>query len=118
MKYIGTIILDSLISDSVLNFVEIKARETAELADALADQSKQVTIVTFEIGDDMVSAVAEEISKNLKSGHWYADISHEFDKFVIFPNKIFRFTPKEIEKRQKAVDYAKSLHIPESQIDF
>jgi hypothetical protein len=118
MKYIGTIIVESLISDSVLNFVEIKARETAELADPLTDQPKQVTIITFEIGDDMASAVVEEISRNLKSGHWYADVAYEFDKYVIFPNKIFRFAPKETEKRQKAFDYAKSLGIPESQIDF
>lgn len=118
MKYVGTIIVESLISDSVLNFVEIKARETADLADPLADQPKQVTIVTFEIGDDMASAVVEEVSKNLKSGHWYGDVAHEFDKFVVFPNKVFRFTPKEVEKRQKAIDYAKSLGIPESQIDF
>ncbi len=118
MKYTGTIIVESLISDSVLNFVEIKTRETAELADALADQPKQVTIITFEIGDDLASAVVEEISKNLRSGHWYADVAYEFDKYVIFPNKVFRFTPKETEKKQKAVEYAKSLGIPESQIDF
>lgn len=118
MKYIGTIILESLISDSVLNFVEVKARETADLTDALADQPKQVTVITFEIGDDMASTVVEEISKNLKSGHWYGDVAHEFDKYVIFPNKVFHFMPKETDKRQKAFEYAKSLGIPESQIDF
>ncbi len=118
MKYTGTVIVESLLSDSVLNFVDVKHRETAELIDALPDQSKEVTIVVFECGDDMAAAVAEEISRHLRPNHWYADIRQEYDTFVIFPNKIFRFAPKETEKHQKAVDYAKSLGIPESQIDF
>jgi hypothetical protein len=118
MKYTGTLVLESLVSDSVLNFVNVKTRETAELVDALADQPKTVTVITFEAGDDMVLAVAEEISRNLASGHWYADIGHEFEKIIIFHNKVVRFTPKETEKRQKAFDYARSLGIPESQIDF
>lgn len=118
MKYTGTIIAESLLSDSVLNFVTVTSRETAELVDALPDQPKQVTIVVFEVGDDMASAVAEEISRHLNSRHWYADLRHEYEIFVIFPNKIFRFAPKETEKHQKAIEYAKSLGIPESQIDF
>lgn len=118
MKYTGTIIAESLLSDSVLNFVDQKAKETAELADPAADQPKMVTILTIEVGDDLVGAVADEISRNLKPGHWYADIGNEYEKTIIFPNKLFKFTPKETEKRQKAIDYAQSLRIPESQIDF
>lgn len=118
MKYTGTIIAESLISDSILNFVEVKSRDTAELVDALPDQPKEINIIVFEVVDEMAGAIADELSRTLKSGHWYADVSHEFDKFVVFPNKIFRFTPKEVDKRQKALDYAKSLGIPESQIDF
>jgi hypothetical protein len=118
MKYTGTVILESLLSDSVLNFVDVKNRETADLTDPLADQAPTVTVITFKIGDDMASAVADEISRNLKAKYWYADISHEYEKIVIFQNKVVRFAPKETEKRQKAFDYAKSLTIPESQIDF
>ena len=118
MKFTGTIVLESLLSDSVLNFVDVKTRETADLTDPTADQPKTVNIVTFEVGDDMAGAVSDEISRNLRSGQWYADMATEYEKVVIFPNKIFRFAPKEIDKRQKAFDFAKSLHIPESQIVF
>lgn len=118
MKFTGTIITESLLSDSVLNFVEVKTRETAELTNPTPDQPKTVNIITFEVGDDLAGAVADEISRNLKTGPWYADMGTEYEKVVIFSNKIFRFTPKEIDKRQKAFDFAKSLHIPESQIVF
>ena len=118
MKFTGVAIAESLMSDSVLNFVEVKSRETADLTDPTADQPKSVTVLTFEVGDDMASAVADELSRNLKAGHWYADMGTEYEKIVVFPSKIFRYATKEVDKHQKAVAYAKSLHIPESQIAF
>ena len=118
MKFTGTVIAESLLSDSVLNFVDITMRETADLTDPTGDQPKAVNVLTFEVGDDMASAVSDEISRNLRAGQWYADMATEYEKIVIFPNKIFRFAPKEVDKRQKALDFAKSLHIPESQIAF
>jgi hypothetical protein len=118
MKYTGTIIAESLLSDAVFNFVDIKARETAELTDPTTDQPKSVTVISFEVGDDMAAAVADEVSRTMLAGSWYADISHEYERIIIFRNKVVRFAPKETEKRQKAFDYAKSLGIPESQIDF
>jgi transcriptional regulator of NAD metabolism len=118
MLYTGTVILESLHDESVLNFVENVQRETAELVDALADQPKTVTIATFTVKEEMAPAVADELNRLIKHGHWYADVCHEFDCYIIFPGKVFHFMPKETEKRQKAFDYAKSLQIPESQIAF
>jgi hypothetical protein len=118
MIYTGTVIVESLHDESVFNFVTVTARESAEMVDALADQPKNITVVTFTVTDELAPAVVDELSRLLKQGHWYSDVSHEFDKFVIFPNKVFHFLPKEIDKRQKAFDYAKTLNIPESQIDF
>ncbi len=118
MIYTGTVIIESLHDESVLNFVSTTGRETAELVDAVGEQPKQVTVVTFTVNDEMAPAVVDELSRLLKSGHWYADVRNEFDVFVVFPNKVFHFMPKEADKRQKAFDYAKSLNIPESQIDF
>jgi len=103
MRYQGNVHADNLLSDSILNFVDVKAQTPA---------------IVFEVGDDMVLAVAEELSRTLKPGKHLAVIGHEYEKMVIFPGKIFRFTPKEVEKRQKALDYAKSVGISESQINF
>ncbi len=118
MIYTGTVIAESLHDESVFHFVENIKREHAQLVDALAGQEKNVTIVTFTVQDELVGAVVDELSRLIKPSHWYADIKYEFDNYVIFPGKIFHFTPKEIDKRQKAYDYAKTLGIPEKQIDF
>lgn len=118
MLYTGTVILESLHDESVLNFVENVKREHAQMIDALPDQPATVTIATFTVRDEMAPAIVDELSRLFKAGHWYADVRHEFDTFVIFPGKVFHFMPKETEKREKALAYAKTLSIPESQIDF
>lgn len=118
MIYTGTVILESLHDESVLNFAENVKREHAQMIDALPDQPASVTIATFTVRDEMAPAIVDELSRLLKAGHWYADVRNEFDMFVIFPGKVFHFTPKELDKRQKALDYAKTLAIPESQVDF
>ena len=118
MIYTGTVIAESLHDESVLNFVDDVKREHAQMIDALPDQAKTVSIITFAVREELAGAVVDELSRLIKPSHWYADVKHEFDVYVIFPNKIFRFMPKEADKRQKAVDYAKTLGIPESQIDF
>ncbi|MFG3156682.1 hypothetical protein ACGF7W_32115 [Streptomyces sp. NPDC048219] len=39
-------------------------------------------------------------------------------RFVIFADKIFRYPRKQAEGRQQAQDYARSIGIPESQLDW
>lgn len=118
MNYTATIVLESLHDESVLNFADAVSREVADLVDALPDQSQQVTVVTLTVRDEMAPAIADELSRALKSPHWYADVCHEFDCYIVFPGKVFHYAPKEVDKRQKAFEYAKSLGIPESQIAF
>lgn len=118
MLYTGTVIAESLLDESALNFVEQVKREHAQMIDAAADQPASVSIVKFTVRDEMAPAIAEELSRLIKPGRWYADVRHEFDVYVIFAGKIFHFAPKETEKRAKALEYAKTLGIPEKQLDF
>lgn len=95
MIYHGRFQTDGLLSDSVLNFVDVK---------------KQNGEVEFTVGDDFVLAVVEEISTHLKPAHACV-ISNEYERFVIFPNKVFRYRVTEAETQQKAIEYAASLGI-------
>jgi len=104
MKYTGKVRADCLLSDSAFNFIDKQNTENGD--------------IVFEVEDDMALAVAEEMSINFKPGANIAVVKNEYDTLVAFPNKIFRFTPKEPERRQKALDYAKTLSIPEAKIDF
>ena len=118
MIYNGTVLLESLHDESVLNFVTETGRLKKPLTNHSTSQPAEVHIVSFTVADDMAPAVADELSRLLKPGHWYADFGNEYDKYVIFPGKIFHFAPKETDKKQKAQEYGRSLGIPESQLDW
>ena len=118
MIYTGTVVAESLHDESVLNFVAETGRKTEFLKkNPGTEQPENVTVISFTVTDEMALAVADEFSRLLKTG-WYADFGHEFDRYVIFPGKVFHFAPKEIEKKQKAIEYGKTLGIPASQLDF
>lgn len=103
MKYTGSVPNDSLSSDSVFNFIRVLSRDKE---------------TSFEVEEDLALAVAEEISRTLKPGSRFATVRNEYDTIVAFVNKLFRFAPNEKERRQKAVDYAKTLGIKETEISF
>ena len=96
MKYTGAVIAESLIDEAFLNFVNITERRDGK--------------IIFTVNDDFVSAVAEEISKALTArGH--VSIENEYEQFMVYPNKVFRFPAKDEAARVKALEYAKSLGI-------
>jgi hypothetical protein len=48
---------------------------------------------------------------------YYAHFYRDEELIVVFPRKIFRITPNR-ETWTRAVDYGKSLRIPEQELDF
>ena len=94
MKYTGALMAESLIDEAFLNFVSVTERRDGK--------------ITFTVDDDFVSAVVEEISKALKPRST-GSVSGEYEQFLIYPNKIFKFSLKDDITRQKALDYGKSL---------
>ena len=116
MKYTGTLIAESLIDEAFLNFVSITERRKMPLEGATTDQLPEITLIRFIVTDDFAPAVVEEISKSLKGRGWYGSVEGEYEKFMIFPHKIFKYTPKDVTGFQKAIDYGKSLGIPDAQL--
>ncbi len=106
MLYNGSVLAGSLHDESILNFVDSLRREATPAGD----------LITFVVKDELAPSVADELSRLLKSGQSYASVKNETDIYAVFPNKVFHFMPKELEKRQKALDYAKTLQISESQL--
>lgn len=94
MNYTGLLIAESLIDEAFLNFVSITERKEGA--------------IKFTVTDEFVLAVVEEISKALKPKS-LANVDGEYEQFLIYPNKIFKFSLKDEVTRQKAIDYGKSL---------
>lgn len=69
---------------------------------------------------DVSKEQAEEFSKYLNDDPWYVHFwePDSDDILVIFKNKIFTIKHSQKETWADAVEYGKSLGIPEEQLDF
>lgn len=110
MKYKGTIVQESLIDDRQLNdFEVIKFKVTDD--EKPENRWHLFTVVALE--EDI-----KKLASNLKPEKWYAHFWNGDDVIAIFPNKTFNFKHSDKSTWMEAVNYGKSLGIPEEQLDF
>ncbi|MBI2103585.1 hypothetical protein HYT59_01115 [Candidatus Woesebacteria bacterium] len=108
-KYKGTIVQESLRDDGLLNGFEVIAYKVTKENKPSA-RWHLVTVLATEKN-------IKKLSKNIKNA-WYAHFWNGDDLIAVFPNKVFRFKHSNISTWKEAVDYGKSLGIPEEQLDF
>lgn len=51
-------------------------------------------------------------------GGWYVNYNTMAEAFVVFAGKVFRYPRGQVEGRRRAQDYARSIGIPEPQLDW
>ena len=91
----------------------------SDAGDAVAGQPRSWTFIEFEVSDDQVDALAAALSKALevKLG-WYCDFRSDDETFVVFAGRIFRYPRGERGARAAAEEYARSVGVPASQLDW
>jgi hypothetical protein len=104
--YKATIIENSLADKEILKKVQIvKSRQTTRW-----------TLHDVLVSEDQIP----ELSKSLDVGPWYIHLwqSGCDDIKVIFKDKIFDIKFSDKSTWREAVDYGRSIHIPDEQLDF
>jgi hypothetical protein len=77
------------------------------------------TFVEVELADDDAGAAADAIAACLDPvGGWYCDLHTAADTIVVFPGRVVRYRAGDPDGRRDAEDHARSLGIPEEQIDW
>src|SRR5437667_10672928 len=110
MKYTGTIVQESLSDDRILNEIEIiDFKVTKE-----ENPSDRWHLFTVKITKEQI----QKLSNYLKPEKWYAHFWSGDNVVAIFPNKIFKFKHSNKSTWKDAVNYGKSIGIPEEQLDF
>ena len=109
-KYKGTIIQESLIDDRQLNDFEIVGFKVTD-EDSQADRWHLFTVMASEEN-------IKKLASNLKPEKWYAHFWSGDDVIAVFPNKTFNFKHSDKSTWKEAVEYGKSLGVPEEQLDF
>lgn len=104
--YKGTIIENSLSNKGILGKVIIEKRYT----------SGDWVLYNVYLNENMIP----ELSESLDAGPWYIHLwkqgSGEVN--VIFKNKIFKIQYSDKSTWINAIEYGKSIGIPEEQLDF
>ena len=109
MKLKGTIVLESLNDDRILNEVEVSHfRVTKE---ETSDERWHMFTVRADEG------TVARLAGFLKPG-WYAHFWNGDDVVAVFQGQTFNFKYSDRSTWKEAVEYGKSLGIPEEQLDF
>jgi len=97
-----------------LNLLKISRRPQGN---ASAEQPKVWTLIEFE-AEEKPDRLATELSKVLDSPGWYTDFAWKDEKFVIFPNRVFRYPRGDLVHHKEAAEYALSVGVPIRQADW
>ena len=90
-----------------------------EAGDASCGQPRLWTFIQFELPDDNAPVWAQQLVDALDPKHgWYCDFNTASEKFVVFSGRIFRYPRGDLRGRAEAADHARSVGVPEHQLDW
>lgn len=90
-----------------------------EVAGAADGQPGQWTLLDFQAQEDDAERLADAFANALApSGGWYVNFNTATDAFVVFADRVFRCPRGDAAARLEAADYARSVGVPESQLDW
>jgi hypothetical protein len=117
----GGLIAESLRIGSVLEGVSLTVTRVsrADVGNVEVGQPRTWTFIDFEVADSDVPRLAAVLEGVLGvSGGWYCDFRTDAETFVVFAGRTFRYPRGEAAGRALAADYARSVGVPEEQLDW
>ena len=115
--YSGTLVGESLRVGSELDGIPLTVTKISRVR--VADEPELWTLICFEVAADRAAGLAETLSRVLeREGGWYCDFRSDDEVFVIFCDRVFRYRRGDRAARSKVEDYARSMGVPESQLDW
>lgn len=114
----GLLLKESLTDLNIIERLRITKTETWNASNTAEHQPSIWTALSFEVENAEADAIAEELSHVLKSPGWYIDARQDEWVYVIFPQRVFKYQHGAGSQRATAQDYARSIGIPDSQLDW
>jgi hypothetical protein len=115
MVWKGVVIKESLKDESVLDFVRIiKSRKTT-----LENEGERgfLTFLSIELEDGNKNIFVKKASSLIKDG-FYIHIVEEDRMAIIYRNRVFEFSSKDMNKLEEARNYGLSIGILREQMSF
>ena len=117
----GNLIAESVRVGASLGGVSLRVEKVTRVqaGDESAGQPAIWTFIAFEVEDQLADSLARALSEALDPvGGWYCDFRTAEDTFVVFAGRTFRYRRGDAEARARAEDYALSVGVPQSQLDW
>jgi hypothetical protein len=121
MTLAGTLIAESLRVGSVLEDIALTVAKISrsDLGDVAAGQPLTWTFVEFDAADEDANRLASALERVLeRPGGWYCDFHNDQETFVVFAGGTFRYPHGDESGRGEAAEYARSVGVPEAQLDW
>jgi hypothetical protein len=115
----GAIVAESLRLGAVMDAVPLIVHKLERIDAGVDEQPPHWTLLWFEVADADADRLAQELSNALDArGGWYADFHSDSDVTVVFSGRIFRYRRGDESERAKVADYARSVGVPDQQLDW
>ena len=121
MSISGVLIAESLRVGSVLEGVTLTVTKIsrADVGEVEAGQPRTWTFFDFQAEDGTAAPFASALEGALeRTGGWYCDFRSETETFVVFAGRTFRYPRGDESGRAAASSYARSVGVPEAQLDW
>ncbi|MFF3872076.1 hypothetical protein [Streptomyces sp. NPDC001978] len=90
-----------------------------EVASATSGQPKQWTLMEFEAEEHEADRLAAAFAKCLApTGGWYINYNTTDEAFVVFADHVVRYPRGDAAGRSRAQEHARSIGVPEPQLDW
>lgn len=113
MRYRGMLLKERYADDVVLRALETAKTTLWKVKDASRELKTRWTVISFEVDSPSGEAVAEIFTRFLKKHDWFVFLHNDDWSHVIFADKSFKYPKGEAKGRANAVEYARSIKIPE-----
>lgn len=117
----GVLIAESLRTGTALTGIPLRTTRIAriEVTGASPDQPARWTLIDFTADAALAEPLAEQLAAALDpTGGWYVNYTTPAEAFVVFPHRVFRYPRGDAAGRAAAADHARTLGIPEPQLDW
>ena len=121
MPLVGGLIAESLRVGGIVDGVRLTVTKIsrADVGDVDAGQPRTWTFVDFEADERDAERLAAALERALEhTGGWYCDFRTDTESFVVFAGRTFRYPRGDASGRAAAADYARSVGVPEAQLDW
>ena len=121
MPLAGCLIAESLRVRGVISGLRLTVTKVTRVdaGNVGAGQPRTWTFIDFEAANEVAERLANALEQSLSSsGGWYCDFRSDTETFVVFANRSFRYPRGDTSGRAAAADYARSMGVPDEQIDW